>query len=240
MPTILEGVLGLKLDEIIDLYPEYVDIDGINHWNAILGDMDMAPRDEILYNIDYLDSAGDYIGYYRAGLRVGDWKLVWNEKNLSSYEVSEVFDSHVFSVEIDGRVTALYNLTSDPNEEHDLKEENPMQMKKMLQKIQQKYLPSMVQSGFKSVDPACYAQWDAHGKFMQPWVPDTETPDTENNAARDIFEEDQFTEEGVYDEAVEDPEIAQWIEDLSMQLRAVGIMEEDEPHWEDKSWWQRP
>ena len=36
-----------------------------------------------------------------------------------------------------------------------------------------------------------------------------------------------------------DVEISSWIEDLSMQLRDIGIQEEDEPHWED-DWWRRP
>ena len=240
MPTILEGILGMQLNEILALYPEYVDIDGLNHWNAIVGDMDMAPRDELLYNIDYLDSAGDYIGYYRAGLRVGDWKLVWNEKNLSSYEVSTDFNEHVMSVEIDGRVTALYNISADPNEQFDLKSAYPMQMKKMLQKIVSKYLPSMTESGFKSLDPGCYLTWDSHHKMMQPWVSDDKESDyLANAAARDIFEDATFDEQGLYNSLAVDVEISSWIEDLSVQLRDMGIMEEDEPHWED-DWWKRP
>merc|ERR1711998_738474 len=61
-PTILEGILGLKPEEILDMYPEYVDVDGVNHWDAMIGTMDKPPRDELLYNIDYLDAAGDYLG----------------------------------------------------------------------------------------------------------------------------------------------------------------------------------
>jgi len=239
LPTILEGILGLSLDNILSLYPEYVDIDGVNHWNAIIGDMDMAPRDEILYNIDYLDSAGDYLGYYRAALRVGDWKLIWNEKNLSWYTVSEEFDEHVMNVEIDGRVTALYNITEDPHEQNDLKDENPMQMKKMLQKIQEKYLPGMIASGFKNIDPGCYKSWD-HNMFMGPWVGDEEEDHSLfSPAARIDFENDQFDQEsGEYNSALQDPEIQSWIDSLSLQLRDLGIEEEDEPHWEDE-WWKR-
>jgi len=98
----------------------------------------------------------------------------------------------------------------------------------------------MATSGYKNVDPGCYKKWDGD-MFMQPWVPDGEDAHSPfNPSARAIFEQGQFDNEGNYNTQVEDEEIQSWIDELSLQLRSLGIQEEDEPHWEDKTWWQRP
>jgi len=71
-------------------------------------------------NIDYLDGAGEYLGYYKAALRVGDMKLVWNEKNITSFHNSNTYDSvdnHIDVMPSSGRITALYNITADPHEQ---------------------------------------------------------------------------------------------------------------------------
>ena len=183
LPTILEGVLGCTKDELAGatlpshVVNDYAQIDGLEHWSALTARPDSeraatAPRDELLLNIDYLDGGGDYLGYFKAALIVGDMKLIWNEKNISWFEPSSEYNFHVNSIKVSGRLTALYNISNDPEEIHDLKAQHPGTTKKMLTKIQSGYLPGMTQSNFRSADKGCYTIWDKIN-FVRPWVDDT-------------------------------------------------------------------
>ena len=89
----------------VDLYPTFASLagastakckplDGVNIWDTIAQGKS-SPRSEIVYNIEP----------FRAGLRQGDWKLVWRASLPSSVE--------------------LYNLAQDPYEQKDLAAANP-------------------------------------------------------------------------------------------------------------------
>ena len=130
---------------------------------------------------------------------------------------------HIMSVKVSGRVTALYNVSSDPHEKFDLKAAYPGQMKKMLQKIQQKYLPTMLASNYRGIDPGCFIKWDQN-HFVQPWVEDgskghsiAQTTALQKIPARDLFETrfDATTMSrcSAAELAAErsDPEMARWI-----------------------------
>ncbi|KAH8046658.1 sulfuric ester hydrolase [Aureococcus anophagefferens] len=69
---------------------------------------------------------------------------------------------------VSGRLTALYNVTADPGERNDLKSHYPAQMKRMLKKIQNGYLPTMLVSNYRGEDDGCYEAWD-DGNFVKPW-----------------------------------------------------------------------
>ena len=231
VPTILQGMLRRESSELESIFPQYSGIDGINHWHSLVDGLEGAPRSEMLLNIDYLDGVGDYLGYYRAALRVGDWKLVWNEKNISWYQPSTRPGEHIMSVKVSGRVTALYNVSSDPHEKFDLKAAYPGQMKKMLQKIQQKYLPTMLASNYRGIDPGCFIKWDQN-HFVQPWVEDgskghsAQTTALQKIPARDLFETRFFDETTMQFSAAElaaersDPEMARWIAYLGQLEKA--------------------
>ena len=79
-PTLLEGVLGVRLDDAAR-----ADLDGVDQWRALTRRArasDGAPRNELLLNIDYLDSSLDYLGFYRMALRMGEWKAIFNEEEV--------------------------------------------------------------------------------------------------------------------------------------------------------------
>src|SRR6516225_4131719 len=69
-------------------------LDGFNVW-ATLSEGKLSPRTEIVYNIEP----------FRAGVREGDWKLIWRSPLPSSLE--------------------LYNIPQDPSEKNNLATQNP-------------------------------------------------------------------------------------------------------------------
>lgn len=85
-PTIV-GLAGGKLDKSKPL-------DGMDMWPTI-GEGKPSPRTEVIYNIEP----------FRAGVREGDWKLIWRTPLPSSLE--------------------LYNIAQDPSEKNNLAAEHP-------------------------------------------------------------------------------------------------------------------
>jgi len=98
--TLVEGMI-----HVVDLYPTFAalagastarckPLDGVNVWDTIAGGKP-SPRTEIVYNLEP----------YRAGVRQGDWKLVW--RTLLPTQVE------------------LFNLAEDPYEQNNLASANP-------------------------------------------------------------------------------------------------------------------
>jgi arylsulfatase A-like enzyme len=85
-PTLL-GLAGGKFDKNKKL-------DGLDVWPAIAGDKP-SPRTEVIYNIEP----------FRAGVRQGDWKLIWRTPLPSAVE--------------------LYNIAQDPSEKDNVAAANP-------------------------------------------------------------------------------------------------------------------
>jgi len=69
-------------------------LDGIDAWPTI-SQGQTSPRTELVYNIEP----------FRAGIRQGDWKLIWRSPLPS--------------------VTELYNIAQDPGEKNNLAAQNP-------------------------------------------------------------------------------------------------------------------
>ncbi len=90
---------------VVDMYPTLVKLagastarckplDGLDVWPTI-SEGGASPRTELVYNVES----------FRAGLRQGDWKLIWRAPLPS--------------------VPELYNIAQDPSEKHNLAAENP-------------------------------------------------------------------------------------------------------------------
>jgi arylsulfatase A-like enzyme len=99
---------GVSVDEmihVVDMYPTLValagastakakPLDGLNVWPT-LSEGKPSPRTEIIYNVEP----------FRAGVRQGDWKLIWRVLLPSNVE--------------------LYNIGQDPSEKNNVAAQNP-------------------------------------------------------------------------------------------------------------------
>ena len=99
----------------VDLYPTLAalagastakckPLDGLNVWDTIAKGKP-SPRTEIVYNIEP----------FRAGLRQGDWKLIWRTLLPSSVD--------------------LYDLAQDPSEQNNLAAANPEKVAAMQERL---------------------------------------------------------------------------------------------------------
>jgi arylsulfatase A-like enzyme len=90
---------------VVDMYPTLAalagastakgkPLDGLNVWPALSEDKP-SPRSEVIYNVEP----------FRAGVREGDWKLIWRTPLPSAAE--------------------LYNIRQDPYEKNNLAAQNP-------------------------------------------------------------------------------------------------------------------
>ena len=90
---------------VVDMYPTLVGLaggslarakplDGMDMWPTIAGGKP-SPRTEVIYNVEP----------FRAGVRQGDWKLIWRTPLPQAVE--------------------LYNIAQDPSEKRDVAAANP-------------------------------------------------------------------------------------------------------------------
>ena len=134
---------------VVDMYPTLVSLaggstakakplDGMDVWPTI-SDGRPSPRTEVVYNVEI----------FRAGIRQGDWKLIWRTPLPASVE--------------------LYNIAQDPSEKHNLAAEHPEQVA-TLQKRANELAATMAKS------PLLLTEFQALRKrlAMPPALPDAE------------------------------------------------------------------
>jgi arylsulfatase A-like enzyme len=110
---------------VVDMYPTLVGlagaqlgknkpVDGMDVWSTI-SEGKPSPRTEVVYNIES----------FRAGIRQGDWKLIWRSPLPSTVE--------------------LYNIPQDPSERKNLATQNPEKVAEL-----QKRANELAAAGVKS------------------------------------------------------------------------------------------
>eukprot|EP00937_MAST-01D_sp_MAST-1D-sp2_P004705 g4705.t1 len=115
-------------------------LDGHDQWDALTGAAAASPRTEMLYGINPLPSG--QAGNPKAGLRVGDWKLLtWaytiegvGGANATGPVSAKPSDKNADPEFLKGPV--LYNLKDDPAERSNLATANPDRVKSMLARLQ--------------------------------------------------------------------------------------------------------
>jgi arylsulfatase A-like enzyme len=132
---IKEGSTVNEMIHTVDLYPTLVNLaggklgknkplDGVDLWGTI-SEGKPSPRTEIVYNIEP----------FRAAIRRGDWKLIWNALLPQSFE--------------------LYNIAEDPSETKNLAAENPEKVAELQKRINQLAAeaekPMLLQIEFKNM-----------------------------------------------------------------------------------------
>jgi len=123
-----KGTVSNKLAHAVDWLPTLVNLvggstksphplDGIDIWSALTSNSP-SPRTEILFNVDPIE--------LMAAVRVGDWKLVVGHQEYSDWIPPPQITSYVKQPQYTlPNIVALFNISSDPTERHDLALEHP-------------------------------------------------------------------------------------------------------------------
>ena len=142
-------------------------LDGYNQWDTISNGAP-SPRTEILHEIRPVYNNTYESFSYRAGIRIGDWKLIVGDPGNSSW-VPPPGMSCPAGESCMGNVTTgtwLFNVTDDPEERKDLKGAFPEKVKELLDRIEY-YNRTAVPPRYPDPDPMACPQ--LHGGAWVPW-----------------------------------------------------------------------
>ena len=133
LPTIVEGIAGLELDE------DKWKLDGYNVWPTITNDTE-TPRKEILINLD--PPSSDFIG--QAAIRSGDWKLIMGMPNCSLVKHFKGDPCPDGWIHLDGTIEPppytpsllwLFNIVDDPNERENVADLYPLKVHELMERL---------------------------------------------------------------------------------------------------------
>ncbi|EDO33632.1 predicted protein [Nematostella vectensis] len=181
------GVKCKALMHVTDWYPTLVslaggsldedeDLDGYDVWESISHGVE-SPRKELLHNIDTINiPPGDgSLGFSTTGigLRVGDMKLLMAVPNISYFIPPEDRNGSVdWYIHSNNKVpmveVALYNITADPYEKHDLHDKLPDVVTRLQLRVEH-YRKTAVPPANKPKDPYARQVAKQNGAWT-PWV----------------------------------------------------------------------
>lgn len=147
-------------------------IDGVDQWRELIGEKEGVPRSWLIHNINIYDSDTSgltSLGYTYAALRYGDWKLILNEQNESIYRLNDYSSAPSCEGTSGGNVSALFNISADPQETTDLWDLYPDVVSKLKRKID-RLKDDMYESVYKSSDVDAVRVWEDYDRFVTPWV----------------------------------------------------------------------
>ena len=165
LPTIVEGIAGLKLDK------SKWKLDGYNVWPTITTNSD-TPRKEILINLD--PPRPGFVG--QAAVRVGEWKLIIGRPNCSFAPAQKGSMCPDGWVHLDGSIepppytpslTWLFNITADPNERNNVADNYPEVVKQLKERIEY-YNSTHIHQIITPFDPKCNPA--NFGGVWTPWL----------------------------------------------------------------------
>ena len=165
LPTIVEGIAGLELDE------DKWKLDGYNVWPTITTDSE-SPRNEILINLDPPTSR--FIG--QAALRSGDWKLILGMPNCSlakQFEGDPCPDGWIHengTIEpppSNPSLTWLFDIKLDPNERNNVADLFPNKVQELKDRIEY-YNSTHIEQLNPSFDPS--SNPDNFAGVWTPWM----------------------------------------------------------------------
>ena len=134
LPTIVEGIAGLDVDE------HKWKLDGYNVWPTIIDDT-KSPRKEILLNLN--PARSDFVG--QAAIRSGVWKLITGMPNCTFDRDNPLFACPDGWVHVNGTIEPppytpklewLFNLTADPNERNNVADQYPAKVLELKVRIE--------------------------------------------------------------------------------------------------------
>ncbi|XP_048590720.1 arylsulfatase B [Nematostella vectensis] len=170
-PT-LAALAGLDVHENGDSVPP---LDGMDVWETIATGAP-SPRKEILVNIDTPSQNPlhdeNLLGYEGSALRVGDMKILVGVPNITWFKPPELGGSlgrHWWRNwrKKDRIEVALYNITADPEERHDMSQKLPDVVAKLRQRLDY-YMSGAVPSGKKPADKQARKTAEKKGSWG-PW-----------------------------------------------------------------------
>lgn len=152
------------------LHPQ-VALDGVNHWPALTGASLDAPRRDLVYNIDFSPVDDSISG----AIRVGDMKLLVHSAYSSIWPVPK--DDHPdggdrAAAEDTVPTDYLFDLSVDPTESHDLREEQPEVFETLMRRFSEEVATMVPTAYCGAADNAAADLVFEKTQFITPWITD--------------------------------------------------------------------
>jgi len=191
MPTIF-GMLGLEESTLGA-------IDGVNHWDQINSGGDQCYRSEMLHNIE-VDWETDGVDTLRVGLRMGDYKLVYGDRE------GGWFGPDVFSTIGCDIIQSpfppfgyFFDIANDPTESHNLIDEVDDTLLTKFWKMLDGKFDELSSPAFRYTVDKGLDTWIQNDFWLRPWISDEDLKDLEDEFQREMQEGSTVTIDGGHD-----------------------------------------